>query len=30
MGKTGKMIKDDAGDRFMDSYVWATVMENVS
>lgn len=30
MGKIGKMIKDDVGDCFMDSYVWVIVMENVS
>lgn len=29
MAKHGRMIKDNAGDRFIDSYVWATVMENL-
>ncbi|KAH8177036.1 fungal specific transcription factor domain-containing protein [Sarocladium implicatum] len=26
---TGKMIKDDAGIRFMDSYIWASVMDQL-
>lgn len=26
----GKIVKDEAGGRFMDSYVWATVMDQVS
>jgi hypothetical protein len=30
MASAGKMIQDDSGIRFMDSYVLATVMENVS
>lgn len=26
---TGKMIKEDSGIRFMDSYIWASVMDHV-
>ncbi|KAK0383752.1 hypothetical protein NLU13_9663 [Sarocladium strictum] len=29
MASAGRIVKEDAGDRFMDSYVWATVMENL-